>query len=256
MQEAAGDDPVPLAIGDRRAAQREVVDRPDPDASRARPSRRRSRRGRRARSPRSACRWPAPRTERPNERVPVVTLVRWRAHSGHPHPHRGGGHAVRADRPPAVRAGDAGLAVGVAVAGLHRARRLTAGAPALGRRSVERDADQRRRGRLLAAATRLDRHQHGAGSVKSMDPDRPAHQPIVADYVEHGWSRPGFHDLPTTPRLHRPCRTTVRQVLGNPGPCDRDAAPEPPEIRNLDEPPAGSNSIPGRVRTTPVGCRP
>ena len=58
------------------------------------------------------------------------------------HPDRGRGHAVGADRPPAVRAGDVRLAVGMSVAGRHGRRTISG---RRGARLLQRRFEQRRR---------------------------------------------------------------------------------------------------------------
>ena len=127
VEEAAGDEAVPLAFGDGRAEEGEVddelaagvrrtarppagdLDQEDDDVDRDQDV-----------GGRECARTPG---------VPVglrTTFVRWLRALRAAHPDRGRGHAVGADRPAAGGAGDAGLAVGVAVTGLgHRARQPT-----------------------------------------------------------------------------------------------------------------------------------
>ena len=137
MQEAAGEEPVPLAFGDRRRRRspKSTTSEPPGCSSPPRPAGdldqedddvdRDQDEGRRA------CAEPADAAAgAPHHFGPLPHALRAA------HPDRRRGHAVGADRPPAGGAGDAGLAVGMAVAGLgHRegslqsAARWTAPAP-------------------------------------------------------------------------------------------------------------------------------
>jgi hypothetical protein len=120
VQEGRGDDPVRLAIGDRRAEEAEVADDRAAALERgdATAAEHLGEEGEHAGADDPVGHRGVGATGGTNRVSHLGSLLRALRAA---HADRGRGHAVGADRPPAVRAGDVGLARRVSVAGRHRA---------------------------------------------------------------------------------------------------------------------------------------
>ncbi len=144
VQEAGADDPPPFAVGDERAEQRAVlVDGPRrPEA----PAARGGREGEHVDRHQDVGQLRRAGQRRGGAHLRLLARALRTAH-----PDRRRGHAVRADRPPAGRARDACLAIGMAVAGRRRVARL------LGHHVDASSRRRRRRGQRRAPARPIRR---------------------------------------------------------------------------------------------------